>query len=193
MAGLKETHVPGYKPRRGKVRDIYDTGDRLVIVATDRLSAFDVVTQDPIPMKGIVLTKLTRLWLAILSEVAVPHHLIGTRLQDLPKPFRRPELEGRTMLCWKADKVIPFECVVRGYLAGSALKEYRQTGFVCGVRLPAGMQDSEKLPEPIFTPSTKAETGHDENVPFERMQDELGAKVANHPAQMELKPLQGRL
>jgi len=173
MNVLMETDIPGYSCRRGKVRDVYDVGSNLVIISTDRLSAFDVVMREGVPDKGVVLTKLTQLWFSRLSEITAPHHFISASLKDCPEPFRRPELEGRTMFCLKAEEVVRFECIVRGYLAGSGWQDYQNTGCVCGIKLPPGLQNCAKLPEPIFTPSTKAETGHDENVPFERMQDEL--------------------
>jgi phosphoribosylaminoimidazole-succinocarboxamide synthase len=174
-APLLTTDVHGFPCRRGKVRDVYDLGpDTLAVVATDRISAFDWVLPTGIPGKGRVLTALTEFWLGFLGY---PHHLLGTDLRDLPEPFRRDELAGRTMLVRKAA-VVPFECVARGYLAGSGWKEYRASGTVCGVRLPAGLRESDRLPEPIFTPATKAESGHDENVPFERMADAVGADFA---------------
>jgi phosphoribosylaminoimidazole-succinocarboxamide synthase len=154
---------------------VYDLGDTLAVVATDRISAFDWVLPTGIPGKGRVLTALTVFW---LNRLGVPHHLLSTDLADLPVAFRRPELAGRTMLVRKAI-VVPFECVVRGYLAGSAWKEYRRSGTVCGVPLPAGLRESDKLPEPIFTPATKAEQGlHDENVSFERMAADTGDRLA---------------
>jgi phosphoribosylaminoimidazole-succinocarboxamide synthase len=172
---LLESAVPGHPCRRGKVRDVYDLGDTLAVVATDRISAFDWVLPTGIPGKGRVLTALTVFW---LNRLGVPHHLLSTDLADLPVAFRRPELAGRTMLVRKAI-VVPFECVVRGYLAGSAWKEYRRSGTVCGVPLPAGLRESDKLPEPIFTPATKAEQGlHDENVSFERMAADTGDRLA---------------
>src|SRR5947209_3925333 len=162
MAPLSESHVPGYPCRRGKVRDVYDLGDRLVLVATDRLSAFDWVLPTPIPDKGRVLTALTLFWLDLLK---VPHHLIGTDLRAMGPEFaaRAGELSGRTCLVRKAA-VVPIECVVRGYLAGSGWKEYRTGGTVCGLPLPAGLKESQQLPEPTFTPSTKEESGHDQNI-----------------------------
>ena len=173
---LLRTDVPGYPLRRGKVRDVYDLGDRLVIVATDRISAFDWVLPTGIPGKGRVLTAMTEFWLEWLG---VPHHLLGTDVAGLPEPFRRhaDALAGRTMLVRKTD-VVPIECVARGYLAGSAWKEYRRTGSVCGISLPPGLRESERLPEPIFTPATKAETGHDENISFEEMKRKVGEEIA---------------
>ncbi len=176
MTALARSDIPGYPCRRGKVRDVYDLGDRLVIVATDRLSAFDWVLPTPIPGKGRLLTQLTLFWLDFLG---VPNHLLGTDLAAMGEPFaaRADVLAGRTMLVRKAQ-VVPFECVVRGYLAGSGWNDYRRTGGVCGVPLPPGLRESEKLPEPIFTPATKAETGHDENVPFAVMAECVGEPLA---------------
>jgi phosphoribosylaminoimidazole-succinocarboxamide synthase len=149
---------------RGKVRDIYDLGERFLIVASDRLSAFDVVLPTPIPDKGKVLTQMSEFWFAHFENL-VPNHLISTRLADFPAEVQphRAEVEGRSMLVRKAE-VFPVECVVRGYLAGSGLKDYQKTGAVCGVALPPGLRESDRLPEPIFTPATKAESGHDENI-----------------------------
>ncbi len=173
---LLRSDVPGVPVRRGKVRDVYDLGDRLVIVATDRLSAFDWVLPTPIPGKGRLLTQLTLFWLDLLG---VPNHLLGTDVAAIGPPFAgyADELAGRTMLVRKAA-VVPFECVVRGYLAGSGWAEYRRTGAVCGVPLPPGLRESEQLPEPIFTPATKAEAGHDENVSFDVMAGQVGADLA---------------
>ena len=159
---LMEAKLPGVKQvGRGKVRDIFEVSENLLIVATDRLSAFDVVLPDPIPDKGRVLTQLSRFWFERFRDV-VPNHVVATRVADFPdvlKPYAS-QLEGRSMLVRKA-KPLPVECVVRGYLAGSGWNDYQKTGAVCGIRLPAGMKQAERLPEPIFTPSTKATTGHD--------------------------------
>ena len=166
-------------PRRGKVRDIYELEDVLLIVATDRVSAFDVVLPDGIPHKGRVLTQVSRFWFNYLSHV-VPNHLVATEVQDFPAPFRsyRDILEGRSMLVKKAQP-LPVECIVRGYLAGSGWQEYRASGTVCGIQLPKGLRESERLPEPIFTPSTKAEAGaHDENIPFSKVEQLVGASLA---------------
>jgi phosphoribosylaminoimidazole-succinocarboxamide synthase len=170
------TGVPGVPCRRGKVRDVYDLGGALAVVATDRISAFDWVMPTGIPGKGRLLTAMTRFWLGWLG---VPNHLISDSVDDLPEPFRRQwnTFDGRTMLVRKA-RVVPVECVARGYLAGSGWKEYRQSGAVCGVPLPPGLREADKLPEPIFTPATKAETGHDENISFDRMAAEVGAGLA---------------
>jgi phosphoribosylaminoimidazole-succinocarboxamide synthase len=149
---------------RGKVRDIYDLGEHFLIVASDRLSAFDVVLPTPIPDKGKVLTQMSEFWFGFLEDL-VPNHLVSTRLDDFPAEVRRhrAQVQGRSMLVRKAQ-VFPVECVVRGYLAGSGLRDYQTTGAVCGVALPPGLRESDRLPEPIFTPATKAASGHDENI-----------------------------
>ncbi len=177
---LFETHLPGLTLKgRGKVRDIYDLGDALLIVASDRISAFDVVMNDPIPDKGKILTGISAFWFSQIADLA-PHHLLTTDVADFP-PACRPytdALRDRSMLVRKA-RVIPFECVVRGYLSGSGWKEYRQAGSVCGIRLPKGLVESDRLEGPIFTPATKEELGtHDENVPFDRMVGDLGSDLA---------------
>jgi phosphoribosylaminoimidazole-succinocarboxamide synthase len=164
---------------QGKVRDLYDLGDRLLLVASDRLSAFDVVLPDPIPFKGEVLTKLSLFWFELLADV-VPNHLISADVADLPAEFAPAAdyLAGRFMLVKKAT-VFPVECIVRGYLAGSGLKEYQRQGTVCGIPLPAGLVESSRLEEPIFTPSTKAEIGlHDENISFEQAAQIIGSDNA---------------
>jgi phosphoribosylaminoimidazole-succinocarboxamide synthase len=176
---LMEAKLPGVKQvGRGKVRDIFEVGENLLIVATDRLSAFDFVLSDPIPDKGQVLTQLSRFWFERFRDV-VPNHVVATRVADFPdalKPYAS-QLEGRSMLVRKA-KPLPVECVVRGYLAGSGWSDYQKTGAVCGIRLPAGMRQAEKLPEPIFTPSTKATAGHDENITQEQAAGLVGAGTA---------------
>jgi len=173
MNVVLSTDLPEFPCRRGKVRDVYDLGDRLAIVATDRISAFDWVMPDGIPGKGRVLTEMTLFWLKFL---AVPNHLLSADVADMPEPFRRRAevFAGRTMLVKKTD-VVPVECVARGYLAGSGWKEYRASRTVCGIPLPAGLTDASPLPEPIFTPATKAEQGlHDENISFEKMIEAVG-------------------
>ena len=181
MAVLVETALPGAPLfHRGKVRDTYDLGDRLFMVATDRISAFDVVLPNGIPDKGAVLTQLSAFWFELTGGV-VPNHLV--RLVDSTEiegvPFSIPlELLGRAMIVRKARRV-DVECVARGYLSGSGWQEYRETGKVCGIRLPAGLRESEELAEPIFTPSTKAASGHDINISFEETVDLLGAKAAD--------------
>ncbi|RMG57133.1 MAG: phosphoribosylaminoimidazolesuccinocarboxamide synthase [Deltaproteobacteria bacterium] len=175
-----QTNFEGLTLRnRGKVRDIYDLGESLLIVATDRISAFDVVLPNGIPGKGKVLTKISLFWFDFLREV-IPNHLITADVKEYPPEARKfvDILEGRSMLVKKADPV-PIECVVRGYLAGSGWKEYRETGAVCGVSLPPGLRESEKLPEPIFTPATKEEVGeHDVNITFEEMCERVGRDVS---------------
>jgi phosphoribosylaminoimidazole-succinocarboxamide synthase len=174
-----QTEIPGLPaPKRGKVRDVYDLGDRLLIVATDRLSAYDHVLRPAIPGKGRILTQLTNFWFVELAGI-VPHHLIATEIEEFPAELRAHAdvLAGRSVLARKAE-VVPFECVVRGYLAGSGFREYREGGAVCGVELPPGLVRASRLPEPIFTPATKAESGHDENVSFETMAAEVGVDVA---------------
>jgi phosphoribosylaminoimidazole-succinocarboxamide synthase len=163
---IVETDLPGLRLHgRGKVRDIYDLGEHFLIVTSDRLSAFDVVLPTPIPDKGKVLTQLSEFWFDYFKDL-VPHHLVSTRLEDLPTAVQRhrAQVQGRSMLVRKAS-VFPVECVVRGYLAGSGLKDYVRTGAICGVGLPPGLRESDRLPEPIFTPATKADIGlHDENI-----------------------------
>ena len=171
-----ETHLPGLTVRRGKVRDIYDLGDRLLLVSTDRISAFDWVLPNGIPDKGCVLNQIAAFWFGRLAE---PNHLIATDVSqmDLPAGADQSALAGRSSLVHKTE-VVAIECVVRGYLAGSAWKEYRGQGTVCGIRLPAGLVEGDQLPEPIFTPATKAQSGHDENISFSRMVEIVGQSLA---------------
>jgi phosphoribosylaminoimidazole-succinocarboxamide synthase len=179
METLLQTNIKRAKPSQGKVRDIYDLGDKLLIVATDRISAFDVVMANGIPYKGIVLTQISLFWFDFLSET-VEHHLISDDVKSFPQPFcgYGQQLAGRSMLVKKVE-VLPIECVVRGYLAGSGWKEYQDSQSVCGVRLPAGLKQCEKLPEPIFTPATKAERGtHDENISFQQCINTIGKESA---------------
>ena len=176
---ILQTDVAEHKPIRGKVRDIYDLGDKLLIVATDRISAFDVIMANGIPDKGKVLTQISLFWLDWLGN-SVKNHLISARTADFGKPFTdyADQLAGRSMLV-KKTQVLPVECVVRGYLAGSGWKEYQQNQSVCGHKLPAGLRQCDKLPEPIFTPATKAELGaHDENIDFDRAAAILGTDQA---------------
>jgi phosphoribosylaminoimidazole-succinocarboxamide synthase len=182
---LTSSQIPGHAPRTGKVRDIYDFGDRLLFIATDRISAFDWVLPTGIPDKGRVLTQMSLFWFGRLS---VPNHLIGEDLSALPLPAGTPreDLAGRSLVVRKTQ-VFPVECVVRGYLAGSGWKEYQQTQSVCGIKLPPGLQESSQLPEPIFTPATKAESGHDENISFERMSEIVGADDARALRQLSLQ------
>ena len=173
---------------QGKVRDLYDLGDKLLVVATDRISAFDYILEDEIPYKGQVLTQLSRFWFDLLSDV-VETHFISADVADLPEQFKRYEeyLDGRFMLVKKAQ-MYPIECIVRGYLTGSGLKSYQKDGTVCGIALPAGLENGSKLPEPLFTPSTKAEIGdHDENIDFERCAQLIGREAAETIRDLTLK------
>jgi len=180
QAALGDLELPGLTPwRRGKVRAVFEAGaDRLVIVASDRLSAYDSVLPTPIPGKGEILTQLTSFWLSTLKS-APPHHLISDDPVTYPEPFRSlaDRLRGRSHLVQRAER-IDIECVVRGYLTGSGLKEYRQSGAVCGVALPPGLVDGSRLDPPIFTPATKEDEGHDENVSFEEVVRRVGAETA---------------
>jgi phosphoribosylaminoimidazole-succinocarboxamide synthase len=174
---VQETHFAGLTPAaRGKVRDIYDLGDKLLIVATDRLSAFDVILPTPIPDKGRVLTQLSLFWFDLLKD-GVPNHVLSAT--DFPAPFDayRDDLAGRTMVVRKT-RPLPIECVVRGYVSGSGWKDYKETGKICGIELPAGLRESDRLPEPIFTPATKAATGHDQNISFEQAASLIGNDLA---------------
>jgi phosphoribosylaminoimidazole-succinocarboxamide synthase len=174
---LLQSSLP-FPVRRGKVRDVYDLGDALLIVATDRISAFDCVMPNGIPGKGKILTALSLFWFKFLAG-RVKNHLLATDVQEYPPAVREyaDQLEGRSMLVEKAT-VIPVECVARGYLAGSGWKEYQQTQTVCGVALPPGLRQCDKLPQPIFTPATKEETGHDINISFEQAADRIGEPAA---------------
>ena len=167
-----ETHLEGYKLLvRGKVRDVYEDGRRLLFVATDRISAFDCILPTGIPDKGRILTQMTLFWLDFLRPI-VPNHLLSADMSALG-----PQFQGRSMWVRRAQ-MFPVECVARGYLAGSGWKEYQQTGAICGISLPKGLRESDALPEPIFTPATKAQSGHDENIPFERAAQILGHETA---------------
>jgi phosphoribosylaminoimidazole-succinocarboxamide synthase len=185
---LLETNLSGAKLfSRGKVRDVYDLGDKLLIVATDRLSAFDVVMHEGIPAKGWVLTQLSCFWFDFIKN-SIPHHFITAKVADYPRelhPFV-DQLEGRSMLVEKAQP-FPIECVVRGYLAGSGLKEYRATGSVCGIKLPGGLLESSRIENPIFTPSSKAQTGHDENITWDDMVSRIGKGPAEKLRDLSLE------
>jgi len=174
-----ETNFPDLRlARRGKVRDMYDLGDALLMVATDRISAFDVVMQDPVPDKGKILTRISRFWFDVMENL-VPNHILATDVRKYPSVCRPYQdiLEGRSMLVKKATP-LPVECVVRGYLSGSGWQSYLASGKVCGITLPKGLKESEKLPEPIFTPSTKEDAGHDINIDFSEMQNRIGSRLA---------------
>lgn len=180
--------LPGIpKIKSGKVREVYDLGDSLLFVATDRISAFDCIMPNGIPQKGEVLTRISHFWFDLTGDW-LPNHRLLTASEPLPErlaPFAN-KLAGRSMIVRKTTP-LPIECVVRGYLAGSGWKEYQRSGTVCGIRLPAGLSESSELPEPIFTPATKAETGHDENIPFERAVELVGADVAERARHLSVR------
>jgi phosphoribosylaminoimidazole-succinocarboxamide synthase len=184
---LLETSLPGVALwRKGKVRDVYDLGERLLVVATDRLSAFDVVLPTGIPGKGILLTQMSLHWFRLLADVA-PNHVVTAEVSEYPVELRRfrHQLEGRSMIVVKTD-VLPVECVVRGYLAGSGWRDYRATGSVCGIALPKDLRESDRLEPPIFTPATKAETGHDENISYAVMASTVGVERAAEARRVSL-------
>jgi phosphoribosylaminoimidazole-succinocarboxamide synthase len=184
MSVVLQSSLANLPVRRGKVRDVYELGGELLLVSTDRISAFDWVLPTGIPDKGRVLTLTSEFWFKRLAE---PNHLLSTSVRDfhLPGSIDVGPLAGRSMLVRKTE-VVPIECVVRGYLSGSGWKEYRQHGSVCGVTLPAGLRESDRLPEPIFTPATKAESGHDENISFEQMVEIVGRQVSEELRQRSL-------
>jgi phosphoribosylaminoimidazole-succinocarboxamide synthase len=169
-----------YSPiKEGKVREIYDIGDALVMVATDRISAFDVILKNKVTKKGTVLTQMSRFWFDYTKDI-MPNHMISTDVNDMPEFFRKPEFTGNSMLCRKLT-MIPIECIVRGYITGSGWASYQKNGTVCGIPLPEGLKECQKLPEPIYTPSTKAEIGdHDENISYEKSIDVLEKKFPGH-------------
>jgi phosphoribosylaminoimidazole-succinocarboxamide synthase len=178
MAAVVETHLSGARlSRRGKVRELYDLGDTLLLVASDRISAFDCVLSPGIPDKGKILTQLSNFWFQKFPDIE--NHLVETEVDRFPEALQadRSTLAGRSVIVKKAQ-VIPFECVARGYIAGSGWAEYKKTRQVCGIRLPAGLVEADRLSEPIFTPATKSERGHDENVSFDTMADRIGAEEA---------------
>lgn len=184
MTALAQSHIPDIPVRRGKVRDIYDFGDKLLLVASDRISAFDYVLPTGIPDKGRVLTKISEFW---FNKFDVPHHLISMDPTTLPLPAETDveSLIGRSMVVRKTQ-VVMVECVVRGYITGSGWKEYQKSGTVCGITLPEGLQESDQLPEPIFTPTTKAEEGHDMPMTFGEVETEIGVDLANELRQRSL-------
>lgn len=176
-----------FKPiKEGKVREIYDNGDSLIMVATDRISAFDVILKNKVTNKGKVLTQMSRFWFDYTKDV-LPNHMLSVDTADMPEFFRTPAFEGRSMKCRKLA-MLPIECIVRGYITGSGWASYQQNGTVCGIRLPEGLQESQQLPEPIYTPSTKAEIGdHDENISFERCAEILGEDAATQLRDLAIK------
>jgi len=181
------TDLPVQILNKGKVRDIYEINDNLLLVATDRISAFDLVLPDPIPSKGICLTQLSKFWFDYTKN-SIPNHVISTDLFEYPKELHpyEEQLAHRSMLV-KKTKVIPIECIVRGYISGSAWSSYKKDGTVCGIKLPAGLQESERFPEPLFTPSTKATSGHDINISVAEMKKTVGADVAETLRDYSLK------
>jgi len=186
MSAILTTNLPFPVFRRGKVRDVYDLGNQLLIVATDRISAFDCIMPEGIPDKGRILTQVANFWFEATRDI-LPNHLEATEVGDFPavlKPFAE-QLRGRAILV-RRTAPLPVECVVRGYLAGSGLKEYERTGTVCGIPLPAGLRNADQLPGPIFTPSTKAEEGHDENIDFSAMVKLIGREMAVRVKEMSL-------
>jgi phosphoribosylaminoimidazole-succinocarboxamide synthase len=169
-----------YRPvKEGKVREIYDVGDNLIMVATDRISAFDVILKNKVTKKGAVLTQMSKFWFDLTKDV-VKNHMISTDTADMPEFFRKPEFTGNSMLCRKLT-MLPIECIVRGYITGSGWKSYKENGTVCGIKLPEGLKECDKIPEPIYTPSTKAEIGdHDENIDFDRSVEVLERDFPGH-------------
>lgn len=184
---VTETDLPLKAFKKGKVRDIYATDNMLLIVVTDRISAFDFVLHEPIPNKGIYLTQISKFWFDYFKD-AIPNHMISVDVSDFPDEVKNYEenLKGRSMLVKKAE-VLPIECIVRGYLSGSAWKSYQKDKTVCGKKLPSGMRESDKFDEPLFTPSTKAETGHDINISFEEMKNMIGEHDAVKLKELSLK------
>jgi phosphoribosylaminoimidazole-succinocarboxamide synthase len=173
-----QTDAAGFPAKRGKVRDIYDLGDKLLLVASDRISAFDVIMPNGIPCKGIILTQISKFWFDMFAK-KFPNHVLTTEVKEFPEPFKsKPDMfAGRSMLVRKL-KVVAIECVVRGYITGSGWKEYQKAGSVCGITLPKGLKQCDKLPEPIFTPTTKANVGHDENITFDDAVKMVGPDLA---------------
>jgi phosphoribosylaminoimidazole-succinocarboxamide synthase len=187
MSIVLETNLPLKVFKKGKVRDVYEANDKLLLVVTDRISAFDFVLHEPIPLKGICLTQISKFWFDFFKDT-VPSHLISTDIVDFPDKLKEHKeiLNGRSMLTRKA-KVFPVECIVRGYISGSAWKSYQKDGTVCGIKLPKGLKESDKFDEPLFTPSTKAESGHDINISFEKMKEIIGEEEAEKIKELSLK------
>ena len=183
----KEKKMEEYSPvKEGKVREIYDIGDKLVMVATDRISAFDVILKNKVTKKGTVLTQMSRFWFDYTKDI-VKNHMVSTDVNDMPEFFRQPQFDGNSMLCEKLT-MLPIECIVRGYITGSGWASYQRNGTVCGIKLRDGLKECEKLDEPIYTPSTKAEIGdHDENISFEQSIDVLEKKFPGHGAEYATK------
>ena len=187
MNVITEANLPFKEFKKGKVRDIYDVGDRLLLIVTDRISAFDRVLHEAIPYKGICLTQISAFWFDYFKDL-IPNHMVSANVDEFPDEFQayKKELYGRSMLVKKAE-VLPIECIVRGYISGSAWKSYQKDQTVCGIKLSNGMKESEKFDQPLFTPSTKAEAGHDENISFEQMSDIIGRTDAKTLRDISLK------
>lgn len=187
MSIVTETNLPLKVFKKGKVRDVYEANDKLLLVVTDRISAFDFVLHEPIPLKGICLTQISKFWFDFFKDT-VPSHLISTDIVDFPDKLKEHKeiLNGRSMLTRKA-KVFPVECIVRGYISGSAWKSYQKDGTVCGIKPPKGLKESDKFDEPLFTPSTKAESEHDINISFEKMKEIIGEEDAEKIKELSLK------
>jgi len=186
MSIVTKTDLPLKVFKKGKVRDVYQTNESLLLIVTDRISAFDYVLHEPIPKKGICLTQISKFWFDYFKD-KIPNHVISADIQDFPKQLTQygEILNGRSMLVKKAE-VIPIECIVRGYISGSAWKSYQKDGTVCGIKLPEGLKESDKLNEPLFTPSTKAESGHDINISFEKMKEMIGEGEAEKIKELSL-------
>jgi phosphoribosylaminoimidazole-succinocarboxamide synthase len=187
MSVVTETNLPLKTFKKGKVRDVYEANDKLVLIVTDRISAFDFVLTEPIPNKGICLTQISKFWFDYFKDT-IPSHVVSADISDFPADLQsyKDLLDGRSMLVKKA-KVIPIECIVRGYISGSAWKSYQKDGTVCGIKLPSGLQESAKFDEPLFTPSTKAESGHDINISYEKMIELIGEEDAEKIKDLSLK------
>ncbi len=187
MSIVTETDLPLKAYKKGKVRDVYETNDKLLLIVTDRISAFDFVLHEPIPNKGICLTQISKFWFDFFKDT-VKNHLISSDISDFPDSIinYENELDGRSMLVKKAN-VYPIECIVRGYISGSAWKSYQKDGTVCGIKLPKGLKESDRLDEPLFTPSTKAESGHDINISFDEMEKMIGKEDAEKLRDLSLK------
>jgi phosphoribosylaminoimidazole-succinocarboxamide synthase len=187
MAVVTETDLPLKIFKKGKVRDVYNTDDKLLLIVTDRISAFDYVLHEPIPYKGVCLTQISRFWFDFFKDL-ITSHMISADVSEFPDELKKHEdvLAGRSMLVKKA-KVYPIECIVRGYISGSAWKSYQKDGTVCGIKLPSGMKESDKFDKPLFTPSTKAETGHDINISYGKMKELIGSEDAEKIKNLSLK------
>jgi phosphoribosylaminoimidazole-succinocarboxamide synthase len=187
MSIVIETNLPLKAFKKGKVRDVYEINDSLLLIVTDRISAFDYVLHEPIPKKGICLTQISKFWFDYFKD-AVPSHLISAEVDKFPDALKNHEntLNGRSMLVKRAN-VLPIECIVRGYISGSAWKSYQKDGTVCGIKLPEGLKESDKFDEPLFTPSTKADSGHDINISYEKMKELVGEEDAEKMKELSLK------